>query len=339
MDVEKKLSAATTDKNLNMLRDKLNKTYRKINHKRHECLTPHCKQDLGSTQNCHAISKTNIRTYEPQPNSLIKIVKDVFQTLFPGEEGRKFFEQFSINNDPTFKGFCNDCDRLLFNEVDGYLHVSGTEIPDIVLLQLHYRLVCYGIIDLERLKILNEGLLNYTESFQPGSEWCNTLKNEIIPKTALVYTQHLQVKEKCEYYLNKIKQSGMLPPQMPKIFLEGNKTNPLCFGRVGYYAYQYAYSEEEVISKFFYFLPFATFSSIVGERGESHLVFTSLTEDAAHLVPIIRVLEQPNWKDIIANKIYNFSDGCILRHMHAGMNGVKINDTLNYFIENSGLAA
>ncbi|ASQ44739.1 hypothetical protein [Legionella clemsonensis] len=235
---------------------------------------PDCRKDLDLTQNCHTLSKKIILTYESNPNSLIKIKKDIFEVLFPKKQGRRFFYPFRIKKDPTFRGFCNSCDDFLFKEADNYIHILGDDVPDAVLLQLHYRQICYGIIDLERIQLLNKELLAFAEDYYPESKWINTLKKEIIPNFSLVYSQHLEIKENCEYYLNKINQTGKFPPNMQRIFLKGDKTNPLCFGRVGYYAYQYAYSEEEVISKFFYFLPFATFSSIVGVQGESHLVFT-----------------------------------------------------------------
>ncbi|CZH10185.1 hypothetical protein SC122_12155 [Legionella pneumophila serogroup 1] len=319
--------------NEKMLRKTINDINTKINNKRHKCLNPDCSN--SKTQKCHTISKRSIKRFSSNHNDLKIVKKNMFEAIFPGEKGRNFFCQFSINDDPTFKGFCNDCDTKLFYDTDNYIHIKGKDIPNIVLLQMHYRQVCYGIIELEYLKITNEELLKYTRVYHPGSKSYEILKDEIIPKTLAIYDLHLKVKKKCEYYLEKIKLSDR--PLMPKIILIGDKTNPVCFGRVGYYAYQYAYSEEKVISQFCHFLPFATFSSVIGEQGESHLVFTSLPEDASHLVPIIRIIDRENWKDIIANLIYNFSDGCFFKTMRIETNNAKINKTLNYFIENSGL--
>ncbi|HIF0226747.1 TPA: hypothetical protein ACXYKD_003716 [Legionella anisa] len=326
-------SIAPTYINEKPLRQTINNIIKKTQKKRHNCLNPDCLNSI--TQKCHTISKKSIKRYNSNPNGLNKIVKNMYETMFPGENGRNFFGQFSINDDPTFKGFCNECDSKLFHAADNYIHIEGEEIPAIVLLQMHYRQVCYGIIALERLKINNEELLKYAEAYLPESKSREILQYEITPKTFEIYDLHLKVKKRCEYYLEKIKVG--MPPKMPRITLIGDRSNPLCFGRVGYYAYQYAFAEEKVISQFYHFLPHATFSSIVGEQGESHLVFTSLPEDAFHLVPIIRITEREDWKNIIANMIYNFSDGCFFKTMRIETNNAKINKTLNYFIENSGL--
>ena len=124
---------------------------------------------------------------------------------------------------------------------------------------------------------------------------------------------------------------------MPQVLIKGDQTTPLCFGRMGYYLYQYEYSEERILKDFFQYHPFATFSSIVTSQGKSHLVITALPENAAYLVPIIRIMDRHDRKDILANMIYNFSEGCLLKLWQVGLHGNTISQTLNYVIENSGL--
>lgn len=292
------------------------------------CFTPTCKNKINA--NNHIIAENLIRHYEKNVKTLQRVEKDLYEVFFPPLDGRTLFKPLSITKEPTFRGFCNTCDRELFKNVDKYLHDDRGNIPDKVLLQMHYRIICSGIIRLQKEQVIVKNFLTYFEKKQwtPQIELYKKLLSQIDNSLAL----HIKEKKLCEWYL-----INHPIPQMKRILMPGNKSNPLCFGRLGYYAYQFSQTKERVLADFFGNMPFVTFSSIIGKKRESHIVFTALPEHADQLNVIHKMLEQPDSINKLSHLIYIFSDGCILKEELLVTHEKIIYEAINYFIENSSL--
>lgn len=322
-----KSSAFIREDEYKEIRSIISKSYTKTT--RTHCIYPGCSNKADS--NNHIIAENLIRLYEPRVDKLLRIEKDKYEVIFPPLDGRKLFQPLSIAKEPAFRGFCNSCDNDCFTDVDGYRHRDGLDVPDKVLIQMHYRIICNGLICLEKEQILVKALLEYFEQkkWAPQVELYKGLVLQI--ETSIGF--HIKEKERCELYITKDRDT----PHMARLFIPGKILNPLCFGRLGYYAYQFSQTKESVFTDFFGNMPFVTYSSIIGIEGESHIVFTALPEHTNQLDVINKMLEQPDPLDKLSRIIYIFSDGCILKEEHLAMHKAVISEEINYFIENSGL--
>lgn len=126
------------------IRGLLSKSFNKAPIKK--CINPGCTNKADSHN--HIVSESLIRYYEPDVDKIQFIEKDKYEVLFPPPGGRKLFKSLSINKEPTFQAFCNSCDSKLFKNIDSYRHRSGQVIPNRVLLEMHYRVICNGLIDM-----------------------------------------------------------------------------------------------------------------------------------------------------------------------------------------------
>lgn len=298
---------------------------------RQHCIYPGCKNKLNS--NNHIIAENLLRYYEPKVDKILRIEKDKYQILFPPPEGRILFKPLRITKEPTFIGFCNSCDNDCFKDVDNYRHIAGFNVPDKVLIQMHYRILCNGLICLEKELIMVKALLRYFEQKQWSLQI--VLYKELITQMEASLGVHIEEKARCEMYL----ANKGATPQMENVFMRGNELNPLCFGRLGYFVYQLSQTKERVLSDFYGNMPFITYSSIIGEKGEGHIVFTALPEHANQLDVINKMLKLPDSMDILSHLIYIFSDGCILKEEHLDMHREVISEAINYYIENSGFCS
>jgi hypothetical protein len=296
---------------------------------RKKCSTPKC--DRFTKPYNHLIAKNVIKCYESEPNTLLKTTKNSFDVMLPPVTGRELIKQLSIKKEPAFKAFCDKCDSKLFNEIDNYRHKNGEEISDRALLQMHYRLICNGIKELEKFRIIAQNLLFYSK--QKGWQELSNSHEEHLNLILKNLQIHFKEKRKCENHLF----CREIIPKMARIILLGNQSNPLCFGRLGYFAYQFSHSKEDLLSNFFGHMPYVTFSSIIGVNGDSHLVFTALPERQDHLKPVISMLNSKNGEGNLAVLIHYFSDGCLLKENYYKKHNEIILSALNYFIENDGL--
>ena len=79
-----------------------------------------------------------------------------------------------------------------------YDYISGTRIPDIVLIQMHYRQICYRLVNLQEMKLINAEIFAFTKENHPKSEAHKISTIEIIPNTEKVVCEHMQIKLACE---------------------------------------------------------------------------------------------------------------------------------------------
>lgn len=323
-----KSNALISEAEYKQIREIVFKSFKKTT--RTNCVYPGCKNKVDS--NNHIIAENLIRHYEPKVDKLRLIEKDIYEVLFPPLDGRKLFKTLSITKEPTFRAFCKSCDHKLFSDVDNYRHREGFKIPDRVLIQMHYRIICNGLIQLEKKQTIVKAFLQYFEQKQwaPQIDLYTGFSSQIESSLGV----HNEEKGRCERYLINNKTA----PQMNSVFKLGDKLNPLCFGRLGYFAYQFSHSKQRVLSDFYGNMPYVTFSSVIGEMGESHIVFIALPEHADHLEVIDKMLEQPDSIDKLSLLIYIFSDGCILKKELLEMHKEIISEAINYFIENSGFS-